>query len=334
MLNFAWPWLLLLLPLPWLARYWLPPYREQTAALQVPMLELFEQDTAATGTPGHFRRWPVWLAISAWILLVLAAARPQWLGDVIQFPVSGRDIMLAVDLSPSMSERDFELGGQLTDRLTATKLVAGEFIERRAGDRIGLILFGERAYLQAPLTFDRRTVKTLLDESELGMAGRMTAIGDAIGLGVKHLRGDDSDRRVMVLLTDGANNAGELPPLTAAAIAARQGIRIFTIGIGSDEIWLRGPFGLQRMHPSAEIDEQTLIRIAELTDGRYFHARNTAELESIYATIDRLEPIEQDPEHYRSRSELYHWPLALALILAVTLAGLHVRGRLHGYEPA
>jgi Ca-activated chloride channel homolog len=334
MLSFAWPWLLLLLPLPWVARLLLPEYRPQTAALKVPLLEIFEQDSGQRSVTSRSLRWPAVMAMSAWILLVLAAARPQWLGELIEFPVSGRDVMLAVDLSPSMSERDFELRGQFTDRLTATKLVAGDFIERRVGDRVGLILFGEQAYLQTPLTFDRQTVMTLLDEAELGMAGPRTAIGDAIGVAVKHLRGEDSDKRVVILLTDGANNAGELHPITAAEIAARQDIRIFTIAIGSDEVWVHSPFGLRRAHPSAEIDKQTLIRIAELTRGRYFHARDTSELENIYATIDTLEPIEQDPEHYRPRMELYHWPLALALLLAAVLIGLHTRDRLIGYEPA
>lgn len=333
MLSFAWPWLLLLLPLPWLARAWLPAYQPQTAALKVPLLEIFEQDAGQRGVIGRPLRWPAMLAVTAWVLLVLAAARPQWLGDLLEFPVSGRDIMLAVDLSPSMSERDFQLGGQMTDRLTATKLVAGDFIERRAGDRIGLILFGERAYLQAPLTFDRKTVKTLLDESELGMAGPLTAIGDAIGLSVKHLRGDESDRRMIVLLTDGVNNAGELHPITAAEIAARHGIRIFTIGVGSDRVWVRGPFGMQSVRSSAEFDEESLRQIAELTNGQYFHARDTSELQDIYATIDRLEPIEQDPELYRPRTELYHWPLAMALLLAAVLVGLHSRDRLIEYEP-
>jgi Ca-activated chloride channel homolog len=334
MLSFAWPWLLLLLPLPWVARLLLPEYRPQTAALRVPLLEIFEQNAGRQGVVGRPLRWPAVIAVSAWILLVLAAARPQWLGDLFEFPVSGRDIMLLVDLSPSMSERDFQVDREIVDRLAATKLVAGDFIERRMGDRMGLILFGEQAYLQAPLTFDRKTVKTLLDESEIGMAGPRTAIGDAIGLAVKHLRGEHSDKRVIILLTDGANNAGELHPVTAAEIAARQGVRVFTVGIGTDEIWVRSPFGLQRVHPSAEIDEETLIRIAELTDGRYFHARDTTELESIYATIDSLEPIEQDPEYYRPRTELYHWPLALTLLLAAILIGLHTRDRLIGYEPA
>ena len=147
--------------------------------------------------------------------------------------------MLAIDLSESMREQDFQIGGQWVDRLTAGKRVARNFIERREGDRLGLILFGAQAYLQTPLTFDRDTVLTLLDEAQIGLAGQATAIGDAVGLAIKRLRDTADEERVLILMTDGANTSGEVDPLQAAKLAAREGLKIYTIGIGADEMIVR-----------------------------------------------------------------------------------------------
>lgn len=327
MLTLAWPWLLLLTPLPWLIYRWLPPAEVHMTALRVPFLQAF--DTLSHRGGRRASRYGVLLGVLlAWLLLMLAAARPQWVGELAQVPVSGRDLLLAVDLSSSMSERDFIADEMRVDRLTATKQVAGEFIRRRAGDRIGLVLFGQQAYLQTPLTFDRRTVATLLDEAQIGLAGRSTAIGDAIGLAVKRLRREDARNRVLILLTDGANTAGQLAPLEAARIAQRAGVRIFTIGVGADEIYVRSLFGLQRVNPSAELDEDTLTQIAELTGGQYFRAHDTEALEEIYTIIDRIEPVVQEPEQYRPRADLFYWPLAGALLLATLLAAGYARGRL------
>lgn len=327
MLTLAWPWLLLLTPLPWLIYRWLPPAEVHMTALRVPFLQAF--DTLSHRGGRRASRYGVLLGVLlAWLLLMLAAARPQWVGELAQVPVSGRDLLLAVDLSSSMSERDFIADEMRVDRLTATKQVAGEFIRRRAGDRIGLVLFGQHAYLQTPLTFDRRTVATLLGEAQIGLAGRSTAIGDAIGLAVKRLRREDARNRVLILLTDGANTAGQLAPLEAARIAQRAGVRIFTIGVGADEIYVQSLFGLQRVNPSAELDEDTLTQIAELTGGRYFRAHDTEALEEIYTIIDRIEPVVQEPEQYRPRADLFYWPLAGALLLATLLAAGYARGRL------
>jgi len=326
MIEFAWPWIFLMLPLPWLIRTFLPPAEPaRGAALKVPFL----RELARPGHGSHIdhRRWPLWLAAAAWLLLVGAGSRPQWLGDPVALPASGRDLMLAVDLSQSMSETDFQIRGQTVDRLTATKWVAHDFIERRKGDRIGLILFGEQAYLQTPLTFDHETVLTLLDEAQIGLAGRATAIGDAIGLAIKRLRDKKNSDRVLILITDGANTAGEVKPLQAAGIAAREGLKIYTIGIGADEILVRSLFGTRRVNPSADLDEKTLRAIAEQTEGRYFRARNTAELENIYRLLDQLEPVEQDPEIFRPVAALYDWPLAGALCLIVLLMIVKFRER-------
>ncbi len=328
MIHFEWPWLFLVLPLPWLLRRLLTPAETvEEAALRVPFVEDFDQD--GVGSRRHIpQRWPLWTALAAWTLLVMASARPQWLGDPIQLPVSGRDLMLAVDLSGSMEEKDFQLGGQWVDRLTATKSVAGDFIERREGDRIGLILFGERAYLQTPLTFDRETVRTLLFESAIGLAGKSTAIGDAIGLAVKRLRERDESNRVLVLLTDGANTPGEIDPRSAAELAYQEGLKIYTIGVGADEMIIRDFFGTRRINPAADLDETTLKSIAEITGGHYFRARDTPELENIYRLVEELEPIEQDAQSFRPRTALFHWPLSVALTLAALLVVARSTGRM------
>jgi len=318
MIDFTWPWMFLALPLPWFVRKFLPAAETtRGAALRVPFLREFARP-ADIARLGH-RSWPLWFAFAAWLLIVGASSRPQWLGDPLALPVSGRDLVLAVDLSQSMRETDFQIQGRQVDRLTATKWVANDFIARREGDRIGLILFGEQAYLQTPLTFDRDTVLTLLNEAQIGLAGRATAIGDAIGLAVKRLRNNDKGNRVLILLTDGANTAGEVDPLQAAELAAREGLTVYTIGIGADEMIVRGLLGSRRINPSADLDEKMLRAIADQTGGRYFRARDTAELEKIYSLLDELEPVERDTEIFRPVTALFHWPLAAAICLIVLL---------------
>ncbi|MGQ0658588.1 MAG: vWA domain-containing protein [Chromatiales bacterium] len=324
MLSFEWPWLFLLLPLPWLIRRVLSPANPPAGgALRVPFFDALAADSRRS--PLAERRHWLWLGVLAWGLLVAAAARPQWLGELQAVPLSGRDIMLAVDLSRSMEQTDFEVFGEVIDRLAAVKRVATGFIDRRAGDRLGLIVFGERAYLQAPLTFDRTTVKTLLAEAAIGMAGDATAIGDAIGIAVKRLRGKGVENRVIILLTDGANTAGEIEPLKAATLAAKAGLRIHTIGIGADEARVRQMFGTFRVNPKLDLDETTLRAIAERTGGRYFRARDSDELAGIYRLIDEIEPVEQEPQQFRPVMALFPWPLAMALFLTVWLAFIRLR---------
>lgn len=326
MIHFEWPWLLVLLPLPWLIRRMTQAVvSAKEAALRVPFIEDFNTDE--NELKPQSRSWSLWLASLAWILLVAASMRPQWLGDLIEIPVSGRDLMLAVDLSGSMQEEDFLLKGQKVNRLVATKQVAGDFIDRRIGDRLGLILFGEQAYLQTPLTLDRETVRTLLYESAIGLAGQSTAIGDAIGLAVKRLRRHEDSNRVLILLTDGANTAGAVEPLEAAELAAREDLKIYTIGVGADEMVVRSFFGNRKVNPSADLDESTLTAIAKKTGGLYFRARDTEELEKIYKVLDKLEPIERDVKRFRPRKALYYWPLALALGIALSIIGLKQAGR-------
>jgi Ca-activated chloride channel family protein len=319
MFELQWPWALALLPLPWLVWRGLPrAQQEQEAALRVPYLEDFSSAVTAASTSAVSLGLKI-LLVLCWLLLVLATTRPQWVGDPLELPVSGRDLMLAVDLSGSMEIADFEVNGQRVDRLTATKFVARDFIGRRKGDRLGLILFGEQAYLQTPLTFDLQTVNTLLMESAIGLAGKATAIGDAIGLAIKRLRDNPQTNRILILLTDGANTAGEITPLKAAELAAKHNLKIYTIGIGADEMVQRTLFGQRKVNPSVDLDEDSLIAIAAQTGGRYFRARDTEELEKIYAELNRLEPVEVENQTFRPVKALYMWPLGAALLLGMLM---------------
>jgi Ca-activated chloride channel family protein len=325
MLQIDWPWVLLLLPLPLAVYYGLPAQQAgKQAALRVPFIE----DFRFTRQPRRHRlklRWLKWLSLLAWCLVVLSASRPQWLGDTISINISGRDMMIAVDLSDSMRAEDFEINGQPVNRLNATKSIATEFIENRRGDRLGLILFGSRAYLQAPLTFDTRTINQLLLESAIGLAGERTAIGDAIGLALKRLDANPQGTQVLILMTDGANTAGEVTPIKAAKLAAQRGLKIYTIGIGSDEIEHRSWFGLRKPNPAAQLDEKSLREIAWLTGGRYFRAHDTQRLAEIYALLDELEPLDKDEQSFRPTSTLFYWPLAFALLLAAMICLIRVR---------
>jgi len=325
MLQIDWPWVLLLLPLPLAVYYGLPAQQAgKQAALRVPFIE----DFRFTWQPRRRRlklRWLKWLSLLAWCLVVLSASRPQWLGDTISINISGRDMMIAVDLSDSMRAEDFEINGQPVNRLNATKSIATEFIENRRGDRLGLILFGSRAYLQAPLTFDTRTINQLLLESAIGLAGERTAIGDAIGLALKRLDANPQGTQVLILMTDGANTAGEVTPIKAAKLAAQSGLKIYTIGIGSDEIEHRSWFGLRKPNPAAQLDEKSLREIAWLTGGRYFRAHDTQRLAEIYALLDELEPLDKDEQSFRPTSALFYWPLAFALLLAAIICLNRVR---------
>lgn len=320
MFEFGWPWVFVFLPLPLLVYRLIPTARQQKAAVVVPFYQRL-MTAVGSGPPVAIGSRPGRLLLAViWLLLVTAAARPQWAGDVVALNTSGRDLLLAVDISNSMEQQDMVIDNQRVTRLLAVKNVVGNFIIRREGDRLGLVLFGSNAYLQAPLTFDRETVARFLEEAQLGFAGPQTAIGDAIGLAAKRLRQLQSNNRnsqVLVLLTDGANTAGEVDPLRAATLAKQVGVKIYTIGIGADEMTVRGFFGPRRVNPSAQLDEKTLINIAETTGGRYFRARETRQLEEIYQELDRLEPVDQEQQWLRPIRSLFMWPLGMALLLGL-----------------
>lgn len=318
MLNLAWPWALVLVLLPLILK-WRKPGAQSVDAPVLPVGHWLSDLPGVSRRGNAVPLWQQLLLFLMWTLLVVALARPQHAGEQVQMPVSGRDLMLVVDISPSMDEQDMVLQGRSINRLQAVKRVLDDFISRRQGDRLGLILFGTEPYVQAPLTFDLETVRTLMREAGLGMAGRATAIGDAVGLATKRLRNRPQDQRVVVLLTDGANTAGEITPDKATEIAAAASIRLYTIGIGAESMVQRGLLGSRRVNPSRDLDENLLTRMAQQTGGEYFRARSLPELELIYESIDRLEPIELEGKFYRPVTELYVWPAGLAVILWLAL---------------
>ena len=322
--GFAWPWLFLGIPLPWLIHALLPARASQVPALRVPWGERLRK-VASGGLLQASRRGFPWLAMLAWSLLCVAAARPQELGPPIAPPQVGRDMMLAVDLSASMGEEDMELGGRLVDRLTAAKAVLADFLDRRAGDRIGLVVFGDRAFALTPLTLDRDSVRQQLDTSVVGLAGRATALGDAIALSTKRLQQQKTEQRVLILLTDGVNTAGVLEPAKAAQIARDAGVRIHAIAFGGEGGGALSVFGFSLPTGGDEVDEAGLQKIAELTGGRFFRARDTEALAGIYAEIDALEPVKRQGQAVRPKIERYPWPLGFAL--AVGALALLLRRR-------
>ncbi len=314
--NFAWPWWLAALPLPWLVRLFWPTASTAVQALRVPY---GDRISAIGGQIGRARsRGTGILPWLAWALLCVAAARPQQLGDLVQPPQSARDLMLVLDLSGSMDERDIELSGRVVTRLAAAKKVISDFLERRSGDRVGLIVFGRRAYALTPLTRDLDTVREQLEGTVSGLAGNETAIGDAIGLATKRLQTQPAEHRVLILLTDGVSNAGALDPEKAAELAQDAGVRIHTIAFGGYGAGL-SVFGLPIRRASSEkiTDEDGLKRIAERTGGRAFVARDADQLAGIYGEIDRLEPVKRPGQRLRPRIERYPWPLGLSLLCAL-----------------
>lgn len=317
MLDWQWPWLFVLLPLPWLLRSLLPALSHQPTAIRVPFYAALKNAAQGNSIIDH-RHWRMVLAVLMWLLLIIAAARPVWFGEPVSITTSGRDLMLAVDLSDSMRVEDMRIDGSFTTRFDTIQKVAGEFIERRRGDRIGLILFGQRSYLQSPLTFDRRAVAAQLAEALPGFAGSSTAIGDAIGMAIMTLRDRPASSRVVILITDGANTAGS-EPIDATAIAIESGIRIHTIGVGATSLRVKDSSGVESsIDPSRDLDEATLMSIAADTGGEYFRAHDPVEMASIYSIIDELEPTPEE-QTLRPQRSLYHWPLTASLVCTLLL---------------
>ena len=315
-IQFQWLWAFALLPLPLLVRWLVPPARKSRAgALRVPFFAEMRADGLLSEGGRRQGRGSLLLMTLIWLLLVAAAARPAHVGTPVPIPTAGRDLMMAVDLSGSMSRQDFTQDGRPSDRLAVVKTVADDFIARRAGDRVGLILFSTRAYIQTPLTFDRTVVRELLRSATIGMTGQETAIGDAIGLAVKTLRDRPTEQRVLVLLTDGANTAGMVEPIQAAEVARQNGVKIYTIGVGADRLAV----GQRMINPAADLDEATLAQIANMTGGRYFRARDVAGLAAIYDDIERMEPTTGEPLYLSPTVALFQWPLGAALVLSLLL---------------
>lgn len=320
MLSLAYPWLLLLLPLPWLPlpwllQRWLPDYREPRPSLRVPFLQRLAK--ASGRTPGlgsdllTGHRGQRILLFLGWSLLILALARPQWLEEPLVEERSLRDLLLLVDLSGSMEARDFTNDkGQQIDRLAAVKQVLDDFLQRRQGDRIGLIFFGSAPFVQAPFSDDLETLQELLNEAQVGMAGPKTVIGDALGLALNLFESGNVEERVVILLTDGNDTGSLIPPKQAAQIAHDQGVVVHVVGVGSSDVAGEQP-----------LDEAALKGIAEVSGGQYFKAEDRQGLAGIYQTLDQLTPKKVESRSYRPRRELYHWPLA---VLLLALLGFHL----------
>jgi len=285
-ISFTWPWVFFLMPLPLLMLF----HREAhgTEAIAIPP-KLASALNTINNTPAH-KPWSAQLLPwVCWLLLLLAIAQPSLTGNAVAQTASGRAITLAIDLSGSMERKDFSIDGKLSDRLAIVKNVAGKFIENQKGNRLGLVLFAEEAFVASPLSYDTRAVRSYLNSAGIGMAGRSTAIGDALGLAIQTLRNDPASEKAIVLLSDGTNNAGTVEPESAALLAKELSISIHTIAMASD-----AKASGYDTSPSADLDEQTLQSIAEESSGAFFRARTTEDLQAIYNEIDTLKLAETD----------------------------------------
>ena len=324
MSQFAYPLMFLLLPLPFIVRHLLPALKGLHGdALKIPFINDLEKISIKSGSlwnissensSGYSRFF--WMLYLVWFLLVFALARPQWLGEPVRTNNESRDIMLVLDISTSMLGRDFALGNQRIDRLTAVKKTASDFIKKRANDRIGLILFGTRAYLQAPLTYDKNAVEEILWSMRAGMAGDSTSIGDALGLALKNLNNNKNIKnKIIILLTDGENNDGSISLPQAVKLAADEGIKTYTIGVGSQNLFFNAMLGYAH-----GIDEKGLNAIAQATKGQYFRAGNTQDLQQVYNIINQLEASQNQDRFLRETKELYYIPLLAAILSGLALA--------------
>lgn len=327
MFELTWPWALVLLPLPFIIQRLLPEQKHHMSyALKIPFYKYLQGKSLRAVQPKQINLLLLWIL---WISLVIALSGPQWLGAPQVIQREGRNILLALDLSGSMQQSDIKINARPVTRLTVVKAAAESFINQRKGDRIGLILFGTRAYLQTPLTFDHQTVLHMLQDATVGLAGETTSIGDAIALSVKRLKKTPPKSRVLILLTDGSNNSGNIEPLQAAEIAKQNHIKIYTIGLGAERQVVRSIFGPQVYNPSQDLDEKTLKEISTLTGGDYFRAKDYQQLQNIYKKINSLEAVKSDADVFRPVKVYYYIPLFIAFICFL-LIGLPRRRFAHG----
>jgi len=313
--SFDWPWVFLGVVLPLFVYKFVKPAARQQSALKVPFYELLENTSQQDK---HSTNKLKLLGMSVlWLLLLCAAAKPLFKGEPQPLTNSARDLMLAVDISGSMETKDMQLGSQMVDRLQGIKVVLDGFIKQRTQDRMGLILFADNAYVQTPLTLDHATLANFLNEAQIGFAGQKTAIGDAIGLALKRMQESPEQSKVLILLTDGANTAGTVTPIDAARMAAKHGLKIYTLGFGADEYIVQSIFGNRRVNPSADLDEESLKKIAKMTGGKYFRARSIDELVQVYQLLDELEPQPAQGQVVVSQRSLFFWPLGTAFLLCL-----------------
>lgn len=324
MTQFAYPLAFWLLGVPFISYFLFPKVRGTHGdALRVPFLKDLKliKNKADTFHPSSLNNNILFslrflYVFTIWTLLVAAIARPQLVGEPYRMKTENRDIMLVIDISTSMLQPDFSTNTQRIDRLTAIKAVVGNFIEKRTEDRLGLVLFGTRAYLQAPLTFDKNAVKNILYDTEAGIAGNSTSIGDALGIALKNLRDEENkSNKVIILLSDGENNDGSLSMAQAITLAEKEGIKIYTIGVGAEAHFIGSLLGIQ----NNELDETSLKELAARTKGNYFRAKDLSSLTEIYRRIDALEPQNSEGNIVQEKKDLFYLPLICALILAVFL---------------
>lgn len=314
MFELAHAWVLLLLPLPWLVWFFYPRAKTPlTYAVKVPFFASIAKCIEKMPATSAYKDVAIFFLI--WMLLLLALSGPLYVGNPQPIAREGYNILLALDLSSSMQITDMSQNGHLVSRLAVVRRAAEQFVNDRTGDKIGLILFGTQAYLQTPLTYDRQNVLQRIQDATVGLAGNTTSIGDALGLAVKRMQNVPKKGRIIILLTDGANNSGVLAPLKAAELAKTDGIKIYTIGLSSDiDPQSFGGMFLQ-VNAGADLDEDTLKDIASMTNGRYFRATDLQSLKEIYQTINQMEKVEDKATAVRPQYEYYMWPLALALVL-------------------
>ena len=308
MFEFAYPWMFLILPLPLLVRWLVPAYQESQDSIRVPFFQRLVELTGQKPKKGAvilqrvlFQK--LWVPTS-WVLLVCALAKPLWIGEPIEHTKSARDLMVAVDLSGSMEIADFKGDdGKQISRLAAVKQVLAEFAEQRQHDRLGLIVFGDSPYLQAPFTEDHRTWLTLLDETEIAMAGQSTMFGDAIGLAIKLFEASKTESRVLIVLTDGNDTGSKVPPVEAAKVAESKDVTVYTIAIGDPET-----------AGEEALDLEVMQSIADITGGASYQALDRAQLQQVYRDIAALEPEEYESLSFRPRQSLHHYPLSIIII--------------------
>ncbi|MCC5855943.1 MAG: VWA domain-containing protein [Idiomarina sp.] len=316
MFEFGWPWLGLLLLLPPCLRLLKRRNSKRAAAIRFPGIRQRLPAQGHIAVPGWRRDL---LSYLLWSLVVLATMQPRWVGEPIPLQEEAREMMIALDLSMSMTMEDMTLNGEIVSRLKAAHKILADFIRRRHGDRIGLIVYADSAHVYVPVTSDLESVARLAEEAEIGLAGQRTALGDAIALSIRYFQDRDTKDPVVLMLTDGMINTGSINAEEALILAQGHDVRIHTIGIGSDEMIIPGIFGNRRINPSADLDEVFLTRIAQASGGEYFRARNVDEMNRIYDIIDQIEPVLGDEEFFRPRTSLSHWPLLAAFILSILM---------------
>jgi Ca-activated chloride channel family protein len=309
MIDLSYPWILAALPLPWFVWRILQPYKTQSKSVRIPFFSRLVDAAGARPEAGATvlkkTTFQLVMAVGVWILLLLAATKPMYIGDPVEKELVARDVMLAVDISGSMETVDFSTAeGETIERLAAVKEVLRKFIADREKDRIGLIVFGSRAYVQVPFTLDLSAAQELLNSVRVGMAGPQTALGDAVGLAISTFERSDVAQRMLIILTDGSDTASKMTPLNAAAIAAQNDVRIFTIGIGNPDATGEG-----------RVDFEVLQKMATRASGKFFTTDDQEGLLQVYKEIDAAVPRETKTLSFRPQRSLLHWPAGIACML-------------------